>query len=232
MVDKISRLVKENQILSDLLFTTSPNDNTQSNNSSTTILDKLLVNIENNTIKCPRSRRHNETIKKFATILYIYTGSMAYEFIHQNMPQALPSLRTVQSLVLIQLEYSHIEEAKFRFDELQEHLSKHDAPKIVAVAENATHILHKVEYDPTTNCCVGFVLPTDDLGLPKIDEHQAVSFEAIEKMFKTIPIAKYAYLYVIQPLKMNTPSFCLACLGTNNKFTAEPGSAVEMEVHM
>ena len=74
---------------------------------------------------------------------------MAYEFIHQNMPQALPSLQTVQSL--IQLEYSHIEEGKFRFDELQEHLSKHDAPKIVAVAEDAKHILHKVEYDPTTN---------------------------------------------------------------------------------
>ncbi len=84
-------------------------------------------------------RRHNETIKKFATILYIYTGSMAYEFIHRNLPEALPSLRTVPSL--IHSEYSHIEEGKFRFDELLEHLTKHNAPNIVAIAEDAARVL-------------------------------------------------------------------------------------------
>ena len=53
-------------------------------------------------------------------ILYIYSGSVAYDYIHKNMPEALPSLRTVQSL--IQSQYSHIEEGRFRFDELMEHL--------------------------------------------------------------------------------------------------------------
>ena len=40
-------------------------------------------------------------------------------------------------------------------------------------------------------------------------------------MFTTASTAKYAYLYVAQPLKKDTASFCLACIGTNNKFTAQ-----------
>ena len=67
------------------------------------------------------------------------------------------------------------------------------------------------------------MLPQSTSGLPQIDAFQAVSFEAIEYMFQTASIAKYAYIYmyVVQPLKESTPSFCLACLGTDNKFTAQ-----------
>ena len=65
------------------------------------------------------------------------------------------------------------------------------------------------------------VLPQTTSGLPQIDAFQAVSFKAIEYMFQTASIAKYAYIYVVQPLKESTPSFCLACLGTDNKFTAQ-----------
>ena len=60
---------------------------------------------------------------------------MAYEFLHHNMPQALPSLRTIQQLV--QSQYSHIEEGVFRFDHL---LQYHNAPLIVVVAEDTTRI--------------------------------------------------------------------------------------------
>ena len=134
------------------------------------------------------------------------------------MPEALPSLRTVQSQ--IQSQYTNIEEGVFRFDDLLKHLSKHDTPHIVAIAEDATRIINKVEYDPGTNRCVGFVLPSNKYGLPDIDSYLAVSFKVIENLFKTTDIAKYAYLYVVQPLKIDSPSFCLACIGTNNKFTA------------
>ena len=40
-------------------------------------------------------------------------------------------------------------------------------------------------------------------------------------MFKTTPVSKYAYIYVAQPLKESTPSFCLACIGTDNRFTGD-----------
>ena len=144
---------------------------------------------------------------------------MAYECIQKNMPEALPSIRTVQSQ--IQSQYTHIEEGVFRFHGLIQHLLKHDASFIVAIAEDATRIIHKVEYDSATNRCVGFVLPSNNCGIFDIDAYQAISFKVIEDLFKTVDIAKYAYLYVVQPLKKDTPSFCLLCVGTNNKFTAQ-----------
>ena len=70
-----------------------------------------------------------------------------------------------------------------------------------------------------TNRCVGFVLPSKH-GIPEVDSYLAVSFEGIENMFTTSSITRYAYVYVAQPLQDGAPSFCLACVGTDNKFTA------------
>ena len=160
------------------------------------ILRQILLNTENNYNKNPHKRRHSLVIKKFATILYIHAGSMSYELIHRNMPEALPSLRTVQSLV--QAEYSHIEEGVFRFEELLQHLAK--PPYIVAVAEDATRIVQKVEYDPHTNRCIGFVLPSNKDGLPMVNAYLATSFDAIEQMFCSSKVSRYAYVYVVQAL--------------------------------
>ena len=78
-----------------------------------------------------------------------------------------------------------------------------------------------MEYDSKRNQCVGFVLPIDDDGLPKNDEFLAISFESMERMFKMTDIAKYAYLYMAHPLCSTATPSCLACLGTNNQFTAK-----------
>ena len=67
---------------------------------------------------------------------------------------------------------------------------------------------------------VGFVLPLDDNGLPKTNSCLAESFSVMEEMFKIYPIAKYAYVYMAQPLCQSAPPMCLACLGTDNKFSA------------
>ena len=143
MLDKIFQLKNKNEHLSELLQSALINDGkANSKTDSVSVLHQLLANIENNIKKNPKHRRHYDIIKKFATVLYIYSGSMAYDYniIHKNMPEALPSLRTVQSL--IQSQYSLIEEGRFRFDELMEHLEKYEAPHIVAVAEDATHIIN------------------------------------------------------------------------------------------
>lgn len=76
----------------------------------------------------------------------------------------------------------------------------------------------RIEYDSETDRCVGFVLPLDQNGLPKGGSFLAVSFSAIEAMFQNNPIAKLAYIYMVQPLCSNFPPFCLACIGTDNKF--------------
>lgn len=78
-----------------------------------------------------------------------------------------------------------------------------------------------MEYDCATDRCVGFVLPLNNDGLPVIDAFVAVSFPAMENMLHKVSVAKYAYVYMAQPLWQNVPPFCLACFGTNNKFCAK-----------
>ena len=223
MIDIIEKLMGENDKLSVLLKQSLANNYNKhaihSESDIGPILQQVISSIERNSGKVPKQRRHSTISKKFGIVLYIYAGSMAYQFLHSNMPQVLPSLRTVQHA--IQVQYSHIEEGKFRFDDLLQHLAKHREPFVVAIAEDATHIIKKVEYDPSTNRCVGFVLPSDQNGLPLSNTFLATSFEGIETMFANSSIAKYAYVYVAQPLKDGIPSFCLACVGSDNKFTAK-----------
>ena len=84
------------------------------------LLKQLLANAEQNVIKVPQQRRHGQILKKFATSLFIYSGPLAYEFLQKNLPEALPSLRTVQRIVTS--EFLPFHEGEFRFDELVTHL--------------------------------------------------------------------------------------------------------------
>ena len=81
----------------------------------------MMVNAEKNIGQYPTHQRHPEILKKFSTALFILAGPMAYEFIHQNMPEALPCMRTVQRS--IHAEYKTIDEGSFRFEELKQHLA-------------------------------------------------------------------------------------------------------------
>ena len=184
------------------------------------LLKQLLTNANANVDKMvPQAKRHNTIIKKFSTSLLIYVGPRAYNFLHENMPQALPSLRTIQRA--IQSEYKHIGEGEYRFDDLVVHLESYSADKVVAIAEDATRVIARADYDHETDRVVGFVLPCNDAGLPLSDTFLATSLGAIEKMFVTNELAKYAYAYVAQPVSLNVPAFCIACIGSNNCFKAE-----------
>ena len=118
-------------------------------------------------------------------------------------------------------EYHCITEGEFRFDELKLHLEAYCAPKVVSIGEYATRVIARIEYDHQTNRLVGFVLPCDKNGLPLTDSFLATSFDSIEKAFKIGVFCKYAFVYMAQPLCTHAPSFCLACFGTDNKFTTE-----------
>ena len=91
----------------------------------------------------------------------------------------------------------------------------------ITIGEDATRVVARVEYDSETDRCVGLVLHLTNNGLPIVDSFKAISFNAIERMFLENEIAKYAYVYMAQPLGENIPPFCLACVGTDNKFTYE-----------
>ena len=180
---------------------------------------QLLSNAESNVSKLPNQRRHDEIIKKFSCSLFLYAGPMAYNFIHSNIPVAIPSLRTVQRV--LQSDYHMLSEGEFQFDELVNHLRRYNAPPLVSISEDATRIISRIEYCNRTNRLVGFSLPCNNDGLPIPDSFLATSPEAIENAFKTQTKCKYAHVYMAQAVAKNIPAFCLACIGSTNCFTAE-----------
>ena len=178
-----------------------------SHQSLTPILKQIVLDAERNVTKQYRTqRRHPEIlIKKFATALFMYPGPLTYKFIQQNMPKALPCLRSVQRA--IHMDYTVLSEGSFCFDELALHIKRHNAPSIVTIGEDATQITAWVDYDSQTDRCVGFVLLLDQNDLPILDAFLAVSFKAMEKMFSSTAVAKYVYVYVAQPLCQSVPPF-------------------------
>lgn len=215
IVDSIDHLVQNNKQLSYLRAT----EEQPANLALTPMLKQVISNAERNAQRLPRGRRHPEVLKKFCTSLLIYAGPLAYNFLQENLSQALPCLQTIQRIV--HSEYKTIHEGEFRFEELVAHISQHKAPSVVTIGEDATRVISRVEFDSETNRCVGFVLPLNDLGLPEVDSFLAISFDGIEMIFTSNKIAKYAYVYMAQPICDSIPSFCLAIIGTDNKFTAK-----------
>ena len=47
----------------------------------------------------------------------------------------------------------------------------------LAIGKDATRVISRVEYDSETDQCVGFVLPVNKLGLPKVDSFLAISLK-------------------------------------------------------
>ena len=59
-------------------------------NEFSPVLKCLMLNAEKNLDRLPKQRRHNVLMKKFASSLFMFASPLSYEFLHQNMPEALP----------------------------------------------------------------------------------------------------------------------------------------------
>ena len=102
ILNDIERLTIENRTLSDLLRHVNIHEEMPSC-SLTPVLKQIISNAEKNAERLPHGRRHPEVLKKFSIALFIYAGPVAYEFLQQNLPQALPSLPTIRRIVHSQL---------------------------------------------------------------------------------------------------------------------------------
>ena len=179
--DKISKSIDELPAVKEMLEVALKQGRGAQFGSVGCMLKELLANAEKNAQKLQQGLRHQCVIKKFATSLLIYCGPMAYNFLHRNLQDALPSLRTVQHIV--SKDYKPFHEGQFRFDELLVHLNSYKATKIVSIGEDATRLIGRVEYDSESNRLVGFVLPCNDRGLPLCDAFTAETFKSIEEAF-------------------------------------------------
>ena len=217
-IDKIDVVIKENYSIieqSELKFNVEQSKQT----TFQSFFKELLHNAEKNCSKILTQRRHDNKIKQFATALFVYSGPVAYNFIHKNIPECLPSLRTVQRLV--HGSYTFQMEGVFEFNGLEEHLHLYNAKKIISISEDATRLIGRVDYDKETNKLVGFVLPSNNEGIPLSDSFIAVSFDFVQETFSTTEIGKYVLVYMAQPIEENVPAYCLMCVATNNRYNAE-----------
>lgn len=116
---------------------------------------------------------------------------------------------------------TRIVEGELRIKELNLYLEKLNLLKMVWLAEDATHIESRVEFDPHTNQMVGLVQPIDRrTGMPIPYTYLAEDFNSIQVNMKRDK-SSYAYVVMAQPLSMNVPPFTLQLFGNDNKFTTE-----------
>ncbi|KAK3921604.1 Sugar fermentation stimulation protein-like protein [Frankliniella fusca] len=178
----------------------------------------MLTAIQNSERKNHR-QRYDEDVKLFSLYLFIVGGRGLYEFLRVNLPNPLPSIRTVERE--LKTASSPFIEGVFRFEELKDFLIANDLPLKVSISEDGTRIQERFSFDPFSNCVVGPVIPLADNGVPVINSFPATSAAMIANHFKNGKVASTGYAIIAQPLKDGAPFFCLNLFGTDNKFNSE-----------
>jgi hypothetical protein len=178
-------------------------------------LDNLLSNLS-----FTKNRyRYNEFIVDFALCLSIFAGRNGYEFIRLNIPGALPNLTTIQTKIA--KEGFRALEGQFRYSDMKEYLTTVDST-FAYCAEDSTSAVRKIVYDVQSNAFVGFTLPLDEYGMPRVQHFQTNSFKELKSWFEEKDFSHLINLHMIQPICVRNEKmspFALAAYGTNGKYT-------------
>lgn len=132
------------------------------------------------------------------------------------------NLQNMSSLLLnlVKSAEKNIKRSKQESEQLSEFLSKRSYARKIWISEDGTRIVHRAQYDASTNQIVGFVSKLNQQGLPEISPFPANSAVQIGNYFETYPLSNYAYCIIAQPLIDKSPTVCVALFGSNNKFEA------------
>jgi hypothetical protein len=216
-------LLNKNPLLRSLIDWYEENENTNLNNNSDSkqsFLSLFINNITNNLSRSKRNYQYNESVKRFALLLYILGGKLSYELIRIILVGALPHLDTLNRI--ISNSNHSINECEFRFDRLKQYLNSNDV-QFGFVSEDCTGVIRKVIYDVKTNSFIGFSTPLDN-GIPILQYYQTNSFEKLKTWFSTINKAPLLNIHMFQPLPsshISLPSpFLLSAYGVENTYTA------------
>lgn len=182
-------------------------------------LNKLTEVANQNGNREPGGYRYPDDVKMYATLLRTVAGPLAYDLIQKNLDCALPSL--VSTNRYVQKSNCHITEGILRSQELLLYLKERNLPLVVALSEDATRIIGRVQYDSKTNQIVGFALPVSKRnGLPIPFSFSAGSAYEIAKHFaENKESAAYVNAIMAKPISAdNIPAFCLLIYSTDNKY--------------
>lgn len=104
---------------------------------------------------------------------------------------------------------NRIVEGRLRAQELSEYLNQLKCTRSIWMSEDATAIVSKITYDPSTNQLVGLVLPNDKItGCPKSMSFTATDAETIKKHLERTR-STVLYLVMAQPIDETVPPFVI-----------------------
>lgn len=212
---KIEILVLKRKLLASMKLSNNSQESPLKNPKFSAFLQELVDSALLNAGRQDGGKRYSIKLMDLSTHFFILGGLQTYELMYKNLP--IPSVSGVRrNLSSKEIIY----EGHFRFKELEEFLTKRNLPKKVVVCEDATRCEGKVQYHRASNQIIGFPVPLDSNGLPIVGTFPAASAKVINQYFQENSPASNVYCIIVQPLASNSPTFCLALFGTNNKFTA------------
>ena len=184
-------------------------------------LASLIDTITSNLTKSPNNYRFSESVEQFAMSLYILGGKMTYLFVRMNLSPALPSITTLNKLILN--SDSKVNEGEFRFDLLCEYFHRIDS-RYAFGSEDCTGVVRRISYDQATNSFIGFATPSSN-GIPIAGYYQTDSFDQLKSWFASVQKSPLLNIHMIQPLpssgQKNIPSaFLLSGYGVVNTYTS------------
>lgn len=99
-------------------------------------------------------------------------------------------------------------------------LNSRNLPLAVALSEDSTRIVGRIQYDSVTNQLIGFVPPINVEGMPIPLSFPATNAETILCHFTSgNEVSNFLNVVMAQPLNQNAAPFCLLVYGTDNKYT-------------
>lgn len=193
------------------------NSSLQSNDSSIKFKRTIIETIISNHDRAKTHYCYNDSIREFASCLFILGGRNVYEFIRLNIPGLLPTLPVIQAL--IDSAENRIVEADFRYDLMSDYLSLQKTNFIFA-SEDCTGVVPRIVYNVQSNSFIGFVPHLED-GLPQINAFSTESFAKLENWFDTLNKSYLLNIHMVQPINLSSIScspFLLSAYGTDNQF--------------
>ncbi|CAF0919561.1 unnamed protein product [Adineta ricciae] len=180
----------------------------------------FISNIVSNLTRTKNLFRYKNSVKDFATCLYILGGRNAYEFARINLLGSIPSLPSLRTGIVC--EKNHYVEGEFYFNRLKVYMDCFKCT-YAFIGEDCTGIIPRVHYDVSSNSFIGFTLPLTE-GFPLTRHFSTNSLTELEFWHNKIDKASLLNVHVVQPLcpsnSKSAPSFILSAYGTNGKFTA------------
>lgn len=183
-------------------------------------LSRMAECFKQNIQRMQAGHRYFADMRLYAAYIRMLSGRLAYETLKANACHSIPSISAIDRYIA-SVESVSIE-GVLRVDELAKYLHALNLPPFVALSEDATRVINRIQWDSRTNKIVGVVLPIGKNGMPITNINYATSAAEIEKSLFDVKTGKakqrasYLNLVMAQPLAEGIPPFCLLLFGSDD----------------